>query len=462
MTPEGHTNLVRSAARSCRLATCRHLIAALGLAILLVVMAAPATSFAGAPCTDTFSGANHAKWSEAGNWNTGHIPSSEDVVCIPAGVTASLFYASEAPNLVNVREIHGGSLTTNVEIHFTSQPSEGPDTLETLTVIGTHLAVEGPDELQVSHELFMNAASSITGHGTIVIGAGAVGELGEVGCGQLYVNNTKLINRGTLHIGRRYVGVAIVGLAGEAQIINEGTLGIDTQGNVSEYCSHNTNGATIYRYSPSFPYVSEALINKGVIQTEWGAFGATISVPVTNDGAIIAREGALAFSGGSVPTECSTGSWTSSGAQLSLTSGTFNLAPGISLAGVEVTGASIAGCPSPPTGAAGGSTPTHTTTSLGSSRSTITEAGQPGAPQSERSGAPSCVVPKIHAGTTLKTVRRLLTSRHCRLGRVSHAQSGRFRSGLVLALKVHAGRRLRAGAAIGVVLASPQKSRARR
>jgi len=475
MTSKSNATTIGSAGhRSSGNVRCQMRAIALGAATaLMVILAAPATSLAEAPCSDTFVGANNAKWSAAANWNTGHVPSSEDVVCIPAGVTASLFYERETQSLVSVREIHGGSLTTNAELHFTAQPSEGPDTLETLTVIGTTLAVEGPDELAISHELFFNGDSSLTGHGTIVLESGAVGEIGEVGCGTLYIKNTKLLNRGTLNIGRRYVGGVIVGLANEAQITNESSLAIDTQGSVSEHCPLETHGATIYLYSPTSPYADEALINRGTIQTEWGTSAASVSVPVTNDGTIIAHEGALGFTDGSVPTECSTGSWVSSGAQLSLTSGTFNIAPSVSLGGVQVTGATISGCPTPSSGSSDGSGASGSsdgasgsgktegsesspmTVSLGSSES-ATNTGESSSDRGE-TGGERCVVPKLHVGASLKSVRRLLDSRHCQLGRVYRVRSRRVGPGRVLALKSHADDRLRAGAPVAVVVAETTK-----
>ena len=268
-------------------------------------MAAPATSSAASPCTDSFIGATNAKWSEPADWNTGRIPSREDIVCIPSGVTASLWFEKEVPSYVSVKEIHGGSVFTNTELYLTGQPSEGASTLESLGINGTHLGVEGAGELLLSHELFINGYSSIGGHGSIVLEPGAVGELGEVGCTTLNVNNTKIVNRGTLHVGRRYVGGMIIGLINNAQIINEGMLGMDTQINELEDCPpRETQGATIYRGARNFPYIAEAVVNRGTIQTEWGTNESTIGVPVTNDGVVVAREGALAFSDGSVPTEC--------------------------------------------------------------------------------------------------------------------------------------------------------------
>jgi len=213
--------------------------------------ATPATSSA-APCTDSFVGADHAKWSEAANWSAGHAPTREDVACIPSGVTASLWFKTGIPEYVTVRAVHGGSIFTNTKLYVRES-----STLEYLGVNGTGLVVDEGADLVLSRELFVNGASSITGAGTITLEPGAVGELGEVGCGQLFVNNTHIVNRGTLHIGRQYVGGEQVGLLNHARIINEGVLGLDSETIVSEDCSRETGGAMLYRYAPTLLTVAK-------------------------------------------------------------------------------------------------------------------------------------------------------------------------------------------------------------
>jgi hypothetical protein len=429
------------------------------LAVAAVLGALASPGEAAAPCTDTFVGANNTKWSEPANWNTGHVPAREDVVCIPSGVTASLWHEKEVPSYVSVKEIHGGSVFTNTELYLTGQPSEGASTLESLGINGTHLGVEGAGELRLSHELFINGYSSTGGHGSIVLEPGAVGELGEVGCTTLNVNNTKIVNRGTLHVGRRYVGGMIIGLINNAQIINEGVLGMDTQVNELEDCPpRETQGATIYRGAQNFPYIAEALVNRGTIQTEWGANESTIGVPVTNDGVVVAREGALAFSDGTVPTECSTGTWESTGAPLKFTDGTFNITPGVSLAAVEVqAGASVGGCPSP---SASGTTGKAT----GGSSSGVSAGADPESTRaSPATRGPTgksarCVVPRIRAGATLKSARHLLVIHNCRLGRVYHVQSRKIHADHVIAFADRAGTQLRGGAAVAVSVAETRRA----
>jgi len=363
------------------------------------------------------------------------------------------------PSYVSVKEIRGGSVFTNTELYLTGQPSEGASTLESLGVNGTHVGVEGAGELRLSHELFINGYSGIGGHGSIVLEPGAVGELGEVGCTTLNVNNTKIVNRGTLHVGRRYVGGMIIGLVNNAQIINEGVLGMDTQVNELEDCpAREAQGATIYRGARNFPYIAEAIVNRGTIQTEWGANESTIGVPVTNDGAVEAREGALAFSDGSVPTECSTGTWESPGAPVSFTGGTFNIAPVVSLTAVDVeSGASVGGCPSPSasgtTGKATGGSSSGGGAGAGS-ESTLTSPATP-----RRTGKSArCVVPRIRAGATLKSARHLLVMHDCRLGRVSHVQSRKIDPGHVVAFEDRAGTRLRSDAAVAVSVAETPRA----
>ena len=452
--------LVRSPERSRHARLRRQLLATpilLGVA-LAVVLARPARSLAEVPCTDTFVGANNAKWTEAANWSDGYVPTPEEVVCIPHDITASLWFMTEVPAFVSIRAIRGGSVFSNTELYFTGPASEAPTEMEELAFEGTKVMVDEGSEVRLSHELFINGYSSIAGRGRIVLEPGAVGELGEVGCTTLNIDNTRIVNRGALHVGRRYVGGMIIALLGEAQIINEGVLGMDTQVNEVEDCPpRGQQGATIFRQAPTWPYVSEAIINTGTFETEWGANTSTIGVPVTNDGTIVAREGALAFSAGSVPTECSTGTWESDGAPLTFTGGSFNIAPGVNLAAVAVQGgASVDGCPAPkpPSLPAPGKAPT-TGGAEGGSEDTpakdesAEELGQGSKPLA----AMSCVVPRLHAGTTLRRARKLLVARHCRLGRIYHLASHKIRPGRVIALRAHAGARLPHDAAVAILIA---------
>jgi hypothetical protein len=437
------------------------------VAVLALVVGAlaitPSASRAATPCATTFIGANHAKWTEAANWSTGHVPTKEEIVCIPNGTTASLWFADEVPAFVSIRAIHGGSVFSNTELYFTAPASEIATEMEELAFDGTKVTVDKGSEVVVSRELFINGYAGIGGYGRLVLEPSAVGELGEVGCTTLNVNNTKIVNRGTLHVGRKYVGGMIIALFNEAQIINEGVLGMDTQVNEEEDCPpRNQNGATIFRQAPTFPYVSEAIVNTGTIETEWGKNSSTIGVPVTNDGTVVAREGSLIFSGGTVPTECSMGAWESDGAPLALTSGVFSIAPGVNLSAVEIgSGASVGGCPAP-----GGSKTTGLNPSSGGSTSTPGTRTSGGAsapttgPGSERKvgdgpvAAARCVVPRLHAGATVKSTRKLLAERHCRLGRVYHVASRKVRPGHVVALRARAGARLHTDAAVAVVVAA--------
>jgi beta-lactam-binding protein with PASTA domain len=62
-----------------------------------------------------------------------------------------------------------------------------------------------------------------------------------------------------------------------------------------------------------------------------------------------------------------------------------------------------------------------------------------------------CVVPKL-AGKRLSAARRTLARAHCRLGRVALAYSTRFRRDHVMSQRPRAGRRLRGGAEVSVVV----------
>jgi hypothetical protein len=451
----------------------RHLELVLAVVVALVaLLIVPATSSA-ASCTDNFIGPNEAKWTNAANWSTGRVPDKEDVVCIPAGIRASLWFANNNPGDVFVKQIQGGSVMENTGLYLTGGPGEGPSTLETLVVTGSNIDVEDEGALKITHELFINGYSSAGGHGTIALEPEAVGQLGEVGCGALYVDKTQILNRGTLHVGRKYVGGVAIGLSDGGAILNEGVLLMDSQMNVKERCDAVTGGAMIYRYSPTFPYKNESLINRGTIDTEWGEQAVTIAVPTTNDGDVVAREGSLAFSDGTPPTECSTGTWETDGAPIELSDGVFAIAPGVNLLSVTINpSASVTGCPAP-----GSGTPLPTSPSPGGSEDELVSKGSSGSstattwktreapaatsgetkpialPPTTVDETVDCIVPKIRAGSTLNRVRRLLSSTHCLLGRVYYVTSKEVRSGRVISSRARPGTHLHDYALVAIVVA---------
>ena len=67
-----------------------------------------------------------------------------------------------------------------------------------------------------------------------------------------------------------------------------------------------------------------------------------------------------------------------------------------------------------------------------------------------------CVVPKVK-GKPLPRAKRALKTSHCSVGKVTHAYS-RVKSGLVLATKPSAGKRLRKGARVGLVVSKGRRS----
>jgi beta-lactam-binding protein with PASTA domain len=60
-------------------------------------------------------------------------------------------------------------------------------------------------------------------------------------------------------------------------------------------------------------------------------------------------------------------------------------------------------------------------------------------------------VPRL-AGKTLRSARQTLSRAHCRLGRVTLAYSKRIRRGLVIKQSPHAGRRLKNGGRVSVLV----------
>jgi PASTA domain len=74
---------------------------------------------------------------------------------------------------------------------------------------------------------------------------------------------------------------------------------------------------------------------------------------------------------------------------------------------------------------------------------------------------PACVVPRL-VGKRLRLARRALVLSRCRVGRVRQAYSRRLRRGLVVAQRPRAGRRLRVGTRVNLVVSRGKRPAARR
>ena len=189
-------------------------------------------------CTDTFTGGSQGTgttWNTPGNWSAGKVPTAADWICTSGNVTLP----AKAVTVQGLQQNGTLAIPTSGNLTITS----------TLTLDGT---LEGP--------------------GTATLAAGSAGTLGY--CSQL--SGVTLVNDGTL-AGRNECGDPEFG--NDAVLDNHGTLTLaDSSGLISDGSS------------------GDSLINRAAGTISYnGTSGnsATLSVPVTDSGAIHVGGGTL-------------------------------------------------------------------------------------------------------------------------------------------------------------------------
>lgn len=179
-------------------------------------MFAPSAAIA-AECTNTWIGPTGGTWQTAEYWSTEVIPTSVDVVCVPAEKTVRIESGSQSAEVLQgggTVRLLGGSLA----ISGTSSASN----IGTLRFDGG--ARKGAAELHVTESLIGNGGS-LEGVGSTFIGAEATAVVNDTGEGNppgLRVANThELVIRGELSLHGPAGGLAL--LTG-ARLENSGTI----------------------------------------------------------------------------------------------------------------------------------------------------------------------------------------------------------------------------------------------
>ena len=317
--------------------------------------------------------------------------------------------------------------------------------------------VDKGSEVLLSHEAFINGYASIAGRGRIVRKPGAVGELGEVGCTTLNINNTRIVNRGTLHVGRKYVGGVTIALLGEAQIINEGVLGMTRRSTRRRLPAPRTERRDYIPPGAELPLRQRSDHQHGHDQDGMGRKhpGSVRRSRTTARSSRGKERSHSAEAACQQNAQRAHGRATRSHRCSRAAHSTLRRASP-RRRGVQ-GGAGVDGCPAPkpPSRPAPGKTPTARGAEGGSENtpakdeSDSEEFGE----GSKRLAAASCVVPRLHAGSTLRRARKLLAARHCRPGRIYHLASHKVRPARVVALRAHAGARLPHDAAVAILIA---------
>ena len=234
-------------------------------------------------CTAVWLGsAGDNQWTTAGNWSANAVPSASDTACLGAGT--NVIVGSGTSQLATV--IDAGALSVaggSLEIDG-SAPSQITSLAVGQSVYGetSSSVLRGSGEVDVS-QTFTWVAGTISGTGALVIEPAATGTVNREG-------NATLDTR---------------------QLTNEGLLNWGAS-------PASANGGSVR--------------NEGVFDSGGGAY---IAVPFDNEGAVNASPGGLDFEDGTVAGVASSGSWTTTASNASITfdNGQYTFASGVALSG---------------------------------------------------------------------------------------------------------------------------------
>ncbi len=277
------------------------------------------------------TGGNHGSTAEGGSWagvegggmvfNSGSYILGSDV-----GMSGSVFLTGGSVQAADIQApeaalwLWGGSAT--LTLTSTSTASHlGTFNIES----GTTLT--GAGTMNVSSSFSWAGDGSMSGAGSTVLGSGASGTV-EVssGCESMSLAGRTLVNAGTLTFGSGTL------------LMSEGAR-FDNQGTFKDNSESSCHGAQI---QPSGSGTAPSLLNTGTFEKTAGTGTSTVAVAFGNDGHVEAQTGELDFTGGGIPGEIATGSWSVlSGASIVLSGGTFVIAEEVNLSAVEVSGATV-------------------------------------------------------------------------------------------------------------------------
>ena len=247
-----------------------------------------------AECTDTWTGPSGGEWQLAENWSAEHVPTAEDVACIPKEGTAKVTEGTQYTELLQGEgdlTITGGSLGVLGTGEFSN--------IGTLHLSGG--ALRGPGELFVTSSLTADGGS-MEGAGETVVGSEASGRVEPVeeeGPGLRITETRTLTANGELTVAGEggklnlIEGAGLsVGGAGSFTVGGpEGRLTVTESASLANYGETATNG----------PEGQTNLIEHASLLNE-GAF--VLKAP---EGGLVANENAVIENAGSLRMEASEG-----------------------------------------------------------------------------------------------------------------------------------------------------------
>ena len=188
--------------------------------LLTTAFLALATSARAAECTDTWTGPSGGEWQLAENWSAEHVPTSEDVACIPKESTAKV---TEGTHFAELLQGEGRLTITGGSLGLLG--SGEASNIGMLHLTGG--ALRGPNEIFVTGSLTADGGS-MEGAGNTIVGTEASGVVeapaeGE-GPGLRVAEARTLTVRGTLGVD---------GAAGKLNVLEAATLGTLGEGQIT-------------------------------------------------------------------------------------------------------------------------------------------------------------------------------------------------------------------------------------
>jgi RHS repeat-associated protein len=224
---------------------------------LLVIAGLPAGASA-AECTNNWIGSAEGLWKWAPNWSAGHVPTTSDVACIPAGKRPQV---TELAAQAAVVQGEGGILISSSSLEITS--TTVASTIATLTLKGTG-ALTGAGTLYITSELNWPEGSEMSGTGTTVISPGAKANLSAA----VSLKRRHLINEGTFTESS-----GPITLYEGAEIANKGSYVIEGRIDAGTGSGLVVNTGTFTKTGSALKEVRAPFENHGTVSVQGGQLG---------------------------------------------------------------------------------------------------------------------------------------------------------------------------------------------
>ena len=236
------------------------------------------------PCTDTWTGATSAQWSDAANWSTG-APVSSDWVCIPANAANEPVQLTTSVSVDGVTNTGTLAVSGNLDLTDPSSPTSNVGTLNVSGLVSLAGELDTPGPLNVQN-------GTVAGPGQLTVPSGAQLTVTSADSATLTGEVTVVVD-GAMALQ----GSSDVDFENGSSIENYGTLSLADS---SQFLSYGSpNGAVINERGATISYPGDP------------AQIATLDADLTNDGSIVVGGGTLRLT--AYTTTTSSGSFSGTG-----------------------------------------------------------------------------------------------------------------------------------------------------